>query len=234
MNRAVQAVAIAAFVTFGFASSAAHADTIATWTFETSIPLAAGAFAPEVGTGAALGLHASGSTAYSSPVGNGSAHSFSSTNWGVGDYYQFRVSTIGFSGITLSWDQASSNTGPRDFKLAYSTNGTTFTDFATYSVLANATPNPTWSSSTALSLYAFTQNLSSITALNGQSNVYFRLIDTSTVSANGGAIGTGGTDRVDNFSVSGSQIAVTPIPAAIWLLGSGLLSLGGLARRRLE
>jgi len=232
MNRAVQAVAIAAFVTFGFASSAAHADTIATWTFETSIPLTAGAFAPEVGSGSALGLHTSGSTAYSSPVGNGSAHSFSSTNWAVGDYYQFRVNTTGFSGITLSWDQASSNTGPKNFKLAYSTNGTTFTDFAPYSVIANATPNPTWSSSTALSLYTFTQNLSSITALDGQSNVFFRLIDTSTVSANGGTVAATGTDRVDNFIVSGAPIAATPIPAAIWLLGSGLLSLGGFARRR--
>jgi hypothetical protein len=151
----------------------------------------------------------------------------------VGDYYQFRVNTTGYSGITLSWDQASSNTGPKDFKLAYSTNGTTFTDWASYSVLANASPNPTWSSSSPTALYTFTQNLSSIAALNGQSNIYFRLIDTSTVSANGGAVGTGGTDRIDNFSVSGAPVAVTPVPAAVWLLGSGLVTLGGLARRRL-
>ena len=38
----------------------AQADTIATWTFESTLPATAGPFAAEVGTGSALGSHASG------------------------------------------------------------------------------------------------------------------------------------------------------------------------------
>ena len=216
-------------VGLGLASTGARATTVATWTFETSQPATAGPFAPEIGAGAASGSH-SGASAYSSPVGNGSAHSFSSTVWAVGDYYQFSVNTTGLNGITLSWDQTSSNTGPRDFKLAYSTDGSTFIDFATYPVLANSSPNPVWNSTTASAIYSLTQDLSSVAALNNRAAVYFRLIDTSTVSANGGTVGTGGTDRVDNFTVSG--ISAVPLPAAAWLLGSGLLGLGGLMRRR--
>ncbi len=206
----------------------ANATVIADWTFETSIPASAGPFSPEVGTGSALGSHA-GASVYSSPVGNGSAHSFSSNTWAVGDYYQFSVSTAGFTGITLSWDQISSGTGPRDFSLSYSTNGVSFTNFANYSVLANATPN-TWSSGASSSASIFSQDLSLVTALDNQTQVFFRLIDRSTVSAAAGTVATAGTDRVDNFSVNG--VAAVPVPAAMWLMGSGLIGLAGVARKR--
>ncbi len=56
------------------------------------------------------------------------------------------MSTLGESSITLSWDQTSSNTGPKDFVLQYSTDGTTFNNVLDYSVLANATPNTPWTS----------------------------------------------------------------------------------------
>jgi len=60
------------------AAQATRADIIATWTFETSVPTTAGPFSPEVGSGSALGYHASGSAVYSNPAGNGSLESFSS------------------------------------------------------------------------------------------------------------------------------------------------------------
>ncbi len=93
-------------------ASTARADTIADWTFETSLPATAGPFAPEVGAGAASGNHASARPCTAAPSGNGSAHSFSSNNWAVGDYYQFTFNTTGFTGLTLSFDETSSNTGP--------------------------------------------------------------------------------------------------------------------------
>ena len=198
-----------------------HADTIAQWTFETSAPTTAGPLSPEAGSGSALG-HGTSLT-YSSPAGNGSSHSFSAANWSVGDYYQFQVSAANFSNIQLSFDQTSSNTGPRDFKLAYSTNGTTFFDVTTYSVLANASPNTPWASGTPRqAAYTFTDDLSSIDDLNGATTVYFRLIDTDTTSANGGAVGTGGTDRVDNVLITG--VAAAPEPSS-WALGA-LATLG--------
>jgi len=213
-----------ALALFAAGSVPAFAQTIASWTFETSVPVTAGPLAPEVGVGSALGFHAGAST-YSSPVGDGSAHSFSSTTWATGDYYQFQVSTIGQSGISLSWDQTSSNTGPKDFKLAYSTNGTTFTDVASYAVLANGSPNVAWSSGTYQS--AFHLNYSLSAAVDNQSAVYFRLIDTSTVSANGGVVQAGGTDRVDNFTVA----AIPEPPTYALLLGSAGFA-GVLLRRR--
>ena len=176
-----------------------------------------------------LGLHA-GATVYSSPAGNSSAHSFSSTLWAVGDYYQFEVSTAGLANVKLSWDQTSSNTGPRDFVLQYSTNGTSFTTFGSqYSVLANGAPNTPWTSvpGTPNPAYTFTQDLSSLTALNNAATVYFRFTDNSTVSANGGAVGTGGTDRVDNVTVTG-----VPEPGSIVLAALGAVGLVMALRRR--
>ncbi len=213
---------------FGAILAPAFAQNIATWTFETSQPITAGPLAPEVGAGAASIFH-SGSSTYSSPAGNGSAHSFSSNTWSTGDYYQFSVSTVGSSNIAVSWDQTSSGTGPRDFVFQYSLNGTTFTNALTYTVLTNGSPNAAWSASTAHPEFSFSANLSAVASLNNQTTVYFRLMDASAVSANGGSVGTAGTDRVDNFSVS----ATAPIPEpSTYALMIGLAGLALAVRRR--
>jgi len=222
-------IGLAAAAGWALVPALAHAQVIADWTFETSQPSTAGPFAPETGAGQASGSHASSAAVYSTPAGNGSPHSFSSNNWSVGDYYQFVVSTAGEQDISLTFDQTSSNTGPRDFQVEYSTDGTDFTNFGSvYSVLADASPNTPWSSAGAdQSVYTTADDLSSITALNGAANVYFRLVDTDTTSANAGAVGTGGTDRVDNVVVQGT--AVVPEPASAALLA--VVALGGLGRR---
>lgn len=205
-------------------ASAANADILATWTFETSVPTTAGPHAAEVGSGSALGFHA-GVSVYSNPVGNGSGESFSSTVWAVGDYYQFQVSAVGYEEITITWDQTSSNTGPRDFDLQWSTDGVTFNTIFGYQVLANAAPNPVWNSTTSSAIY--TNSATGPGALDGQATVYFRMTQTSMVSANGGTVATSGTDRVDNVIIEGTLI---PSPGALAL--AGLAGLGGLRRRR--
>ncbi len=206
----------------------AQADTLAQWTFETSVPTTAGPLAPEVGSGSASGFHAA-TSAYSNPVGNGSAESFSSTNWQVGDYYQFVFSSLGFSGLNVSFDQTSSGTGPRDFNLAYSTDGSSFTTFQSYAVLANAAPNPTWSSATYNPIYTLNFDLSALSALDNQASVYIRMVQTSTVSANGGVVASGGTNRVDNFLVTSSPV---PEPGSLALLLAGTAVVGFVARRQ--
>ncbi len=221
--------------TMFFVPTLASAATIADWTFETSIPATAGPFSPEIGAGSATGIHPGGST-YSSPSGNGSLHSFSSNTWVVGDSYQFQVNTTGQQNIMLSFDQTSSNTGPRDFVLQYSTNGTSFTNFGSqYSVLANASPNVPWNNTTVNPLYTFNYDLSSISALNNASAVYFRLADNSTISANGGAVASGGTDRVDNVIITGTLSGgAVPAPGILpaSLLGLAIAA-GMVARRRM-
>jgi len=200
--------------------------TIANFTFETSVPTTAGPFNAEVGTGTISGSHA-GASVYSSPAGNGSAHSYSSTLWATGDYYQLHFSTVGLSGVYLNFDQVSSGTGPGKFLLEYSTDGTTFTPVTgtDYTVLANTTPNA-WSSGTHLTTTTFNNDLTGITAINNKSDVYIRFVDDSTTSANGGTVATGGTDRMDNI------VVVVPEPSTYALLGTGLASLLFFRRKK--
>ncbi len=166
-----------------------------------------GNIAADIGSGVATGVHASASSVWSAPSGNGSPNSWSVNHWAVGDYFQFQVSTLGVAGIQIAWDQNGSATGPRDFVLQYSTNGTSFTQFGS----AYSLPSPvhTWSNSAFDAACHFTANLSSVTALDNVSSVYFRLVDNSTTSINGGTVGTTGTGRVDNFLVA--RAAVAPI-----------------------
>ena len=64
-----------------------------------------------------------------------SVHSFSANNWSVGDYWSFTTSTVGYNGVSISWDQTGSNTGPKDYGLSYSIDGGAFSQVYTYSLL---------------------------------------------------------------------------------------------------
>jgi autotransporter-associated beta strand protein len=196
--------------------------TIADFTFETNLPVTNPPYgsgtgptgttplgfpiSPEIGSGSVTGMHANSATLWSGPAGNMSFHSFNSNNWAIGDYYQFQTSAVGLQQIAVQWDQTSSNTGPRDFVLQYSTDGSNFTQFGSqYSVLANAAPNPLWGMSSGGSQYTLTfgSGLTSVSGIYNQPNVYFRLVDNSTTSANGGTVASAGTDRIDNFIITG-------------------------------
>lgn len=211
----------------------AHAVTLVQWDFETPpADLTDSAVAPSVaaslGAGTASGVHASSGTDWTTPTGNGSANSLSANSWAIGDYFQFSFSTTGYKDMVLSFDQTSSNTGPRDFTLAYSSDGVSFTNFASYSILANASPNA-WTSGTYLSVHTYNFDLSSISSLDNTASVVVRLVDASTVAANGGVVAAGGTDRIDNFTVN---MAPVPEPGTTAMLLAGLACLGFIARRR--
>jgi hypothetical protein len=207
-------------------SAWAQTITIASWTFETSVPTTAGPYSPEVGAGSASG---SGLNVYSSPAGNGSAHSYSANGWATASpttnsYWQFQVSTLTLSNITVTYDQNGSGTGPRDFVFQYSTDGTSFTQVdGPYSL----TSGITWSTTGSPQGTHVSPATSSIAALTNQSTVYLRIVDNSTVNINGGAVGASGTDRVDNFVVTG-----IPEPSTVLLVGAGLVGLLAIRRRR--
>jgi hypothetical protein len=218
---------VLAATTLAASTLSAHAVTLVQWDFESvTAPAASSTWsgvAASTGTGTASGVHA-GTATWSTPAGNGSTKSFSGNTWAVNDYWQFAFSTVGYTGLAVSFDQTGSNTGPRDFAVAYSTNGSTFTTFASY-----ALTNVTWSTGTPASGSSFTFDLSSITALNNAATVYIRLVDTSTVSINAGTVAAGGTNRVDNFT-----ILATPVPEAgtAAMLAAGLATLAFLLKRR--
>jgi hypothetical protein len=197
-------------------------STIADWTFETSAPATAGPISPETGSGAMTGSHA-GATVYSSPAGNGSAHSYSSTLWANGDYYEAQVATTGYTDdISLSWSQTSSGTGPGQYQLQYSTDGSTWNNIgSTYTVLDNGlAPNASWNATTASSAYNFSVDLTAATsgAVDNDPTLDLRFEDESTTSASGGVVSTGGTDRIDNVLV---QATAVPEPSSLSLFGVG-------------
>lgn len=207
--------------------------SLAQWTFETSHPDSSGPFAAEngifAGTSQASGFHAAAnSTTYSSPDGAGSDHSYSSKNWSVNDYYQFTTSTLGYEDVKVSFEAGSTGSGPKNFDLAYSTDGSTFSIFTSCSILNYSdASNPSWDASmsaTDAAFYALGFDLSSIAALNNQSTIYLRLIDHDTASAGGGTVSGGGYSRVDDFSITARPIS-RAIPEPSTFFAGALLGL---------
>jgi hypothetical protein len=230
---------IIAIVCLASSTNLTRADVLADWTFETSQPnipspgaAAAGSYAAESGINAnssfATGNHADATTVWSSPAGNGSPHSFSSSKWTSEDYYQFATSTVGYNTITLSWSQTSSSTGPTAFTLRYSIDGSTYVDVAGAgsvdgsSISGNSytVGTTSWSSGSASSHTLVSFDLSSMSQVNNDNALYFRLVTSSAT--------TSGTDRVDDFVINGNLIPV-PEPAE-WgaVSGLGLLGICGL------
>jgi hypothetical protein len=204
----------------------AAASPIASWTFETSPPTLSnstdfGPLAADSGIGTASAHHASALTDWTSPVGNGSPHAWSSTHWAAGDYYQFQVSTTALQDVVIDWDQTGSSTSPAAFALQWSTDGTTFNPFVLYNVLLTVSPNPAWSSVTAHPQYHFHDDLSSIASLNNQPAVFLRL------TAQAAASNVLGTDRVDNVVIN-----TVPEPSGLVLAALGLIGLVVWRRRK--
>ncbi len=223
-NKSILILAVAATSLISMSASAA---VIASWSMPTAVPAATtgtsynygAANSGELTSGTMLSsAHAVAATTYSSPGGNGSTYSFSSNNWTIGDYYQVSVSTIGYSGVSISWDQTRSSTGPATFDAVMSVDGGTnwTTILAGYSVVqagGAGTNTTSWNSVTAQA--GFTLTAVAGAAADEQANVLFRLRSTVTTAA-------AGTNRIDNFIVS-----AVPAPGAIALLG-----LAGLIGRR--
>jgi hypothetical protein len=226
MKKTLLSLILTAAVTTGIQAQ----QTVALWTFEDyTVPTEStpgttlAGILPEVGSGEGSGFHTIAATAWTTPAGNGSPKSLNSNNWGIGDYYQFQVSTLGLMDIGLSFDATRSGTGPDSFRLDYSTDGENFATHATFTVLNNHADNGgTWGGASPYRpAYFLSYDLGSLTGLNDQSEVYFRLVATVAGAA-------AGTMRVDNVHVT-----AVPEPGTLALFGGfGLLMLMFLRKRR--
>ena len=213
-------------------ASAASADVIAGWSMPTAVAAATTGTnytygAADLGaltSGTSLsGYHALAATTWSSPAGNGSTYSLSSNTWTTGDYYQVSMATTGYSDIFVSWDQTRSGSGPATFSLTMSTDGgANFTTLlATYNVVQAGlagTGTSSWSPTGSYQTGFTTTTIVGISAAN-KGNILLRFNSLSTPAA-------GGTNRIDNISVTGAVVPV-PTPGAIALIG-----LAGLVARR--
>ena len=231
MKKIILLIAIGSVLNLDYARASV---ILANWTFETynaaNLTAATGpALLAEAGLGAgvavATGVHASSSAAWSNPAGNGSVESFSVNNWAVGDYFQFRTSSSGYAGITLGWDQTGSSTGPTNFSLLYSTDsGVNFTQFATYAVVksvnfSDGTTGTSWSATKTATNTSFSYDFSSITGLDNNSNIIFRLAQLNNITTGTSTVQTAGTGRIDNVIIT-----AVPEPSS-----GALLVLGGVS-----
>jgi len=210
----------ALLVGFGSLAFQVNADTIALWTFEspnippTVVGSSITGLLPNIGSGTASGVHANAATTFSTAVGNGSANALSANNWSIGDYWQFRVSTVGFKDLQLSFAQRGDSTGPTNFNLAFSLDGTSFTTALTFYTVRADNSGGGWNAGSPNAATITSLNLTSYSQLNNASDVYFRL--TSNIPGQPTATG-----RIDNFQVSATAI---PEPAHLLLPGFALLA----------
>jgi len=200
-------------------AATAHAgpvDTLALWTFEQSVPTNAGPHAAEGGVygGNALGSHASASTVYSNPVGNGSLESFSANNWDFDDYFQFTTSTTGYQNIMFGWSQTRSGTGPVDFAILWSADGVNFQSLFQYSL-----EQISWSSAMLNPASVYAPVALPPEAAN-LSTVWVRILCEDSASP-------AGTSRVDDVFFSGMAV---PAPGVLALMA--LAGVCGPRRRR--
>lgn len=171
-------------------------------------------------------FHTSTAASYTSPSGNGSQYAFSSNNWQPNDYYQVVLPTTGQTNLTLTWDQARSSTGPSEFALQMSTDGSSFTQLTTYSVLQSGGGGApgTWGTVTYNPLYSSTFALP--TTAENQATLYLRFTNVT-----GTASSPTGSNRIDNIGIT-----AVPEPAAVAQLGAGIAGVVGsrlvLRRRR--
>ncbi|HEY6121980.1 MAG TPA: PEP-CTERM sorting domain-containing protein [Pyrinomonadaceae bacterium] len=124
----------------------------------------------------------------------------------------FNVSTVGFTGITVSFATQGTATGFTSNQFQYSLDGVTFVDF-----------NSPYVPPAAFGSAAIIFTLASIAGLDNNPNAAFRIVFNGATSATG-------NNRIDNFVVGGANTTV-PEPNSILLLSSGLGALFMLYRR---
>jgi hypothetical protein len=208
-----------AFVVFQFALG--QTTTIAQWNFNGSatdaVPGGTSEPATSVGSGTASLVGGVTATFASGTASGGSSDPVATTpenygwnisNWAPQDTenkqrgIQFQVSTTNFEGITFSFDQRLSNTAANTWTVQYSLDGTIWTDAQTFTF----EPAPTGTGD--IWYNNRTVDLTAISAINNQANVYFRIVAAFDPTTNNyraarstSTYGTTSTSRFDMVTV---------------------------------
>jgi len=215
--------------------SSANADIITQWNFNNITPGTIGTATPSTGSGS-VSLFGGVTTPTTGSSGAGSTDT-ATTNLALQTTtyaaqgaaargVEFSVSTAGFTGITVSWDQRHSNTSARGVEFFYSTDGTNFSSLATFT----ATSGDTWFNNRSV-------DLSSISAVDNNSTFSFRILQRATngvnyeASSSTGTYASTGTVRFDMVTINGKS--AVPEPTSMLLLGTVFAGAAGFRFRRL-
>jgi hypothetical protein len=136
---------------------------------------------------------------------------------------QFKVSTVGYKNILLTWEERHSNSASKYARLRYSTDGTSFIDGPV--IIMSATDN---------SFVFYSADLSAVLSVNNNPNFAFQIVSefesTAIGTANNNYIGTGlsysaaGTIRFDLVNVFGNPTnGVSPVSMKIQRLGTNVV-----------
>jgi hypothetical protein len=194
-------------------------NIVAQWNFNnTNSPTSP---ASSIGSGT-VGAFGGTTTAFFS--GSGNDTNASNSGWSTMTYpaqgtgnktrgAQFKVSTLGYQNITLSWDQRLSATASKYYRLQYSVDGSNFTDYGVVTMITNGV------------FESKTNDLSPLSVVNNNSNFTFRILSEfessaitnfnsnyATTVTGGGGYGTGGTSRYDLMTVYGTPLATNTPP----------------------
>ncbi|MFD0676265.1 MULTISPECIES: S-layer homology domain-containing protein [unclassified Paenibacillus] len=113
----------------------------------------------------------------------------------VGGYWQAQLSTKGYSELTLTSKHYGTGTAPKDFKIQYSTDGTTFYDVPNGSYVNTAT------------ITAGPDNLALPIEVNDKPTVFIRWLNyTTNPISSGTATGSGGNSRIAGIVINGVKL----------------------------
>lgn len=157
---------------------------------------------------------------------------------------QFTTTTAGYSNIVLSFNWASTAQGIANLQVQYNTNVNNASGWTNVGSLYTATVG---NSSTGGSFQTDTINFGAlgITSVENDPTFGIRLVAaynptlgnfasaSSVISGTPAAYNnSSGNWRFADVQINGTALAPVPVPGTVWLLGSGLLGLVGVSRRR--
>ncbi|TXK80330.1 hypothetical protein [Paenibacillus sp. N3.4] len=201
------------------AANAAPGDTVtlAKWDFNGSAPTPTGGILSS--SASDVSINGAILSTYQAGVTGGADKAINANTWPAGGgagggYWLASFVTTGYSKITLSSKQYGSSTGPREFKVQYSLNGTSgWTDV----------PNGSFNVATDWTT-GVVSNLPLPSQTENQPMVYIRWLNTSTVAINSTdaapkTVATTGTNRIDDIIVNATEGVLAPATPAPTLTG---------------
>jgi hypothetical protein len=185
------------------ANAPTPAVTVAEWNFENAAKRVAPnlPYTADAGTAANVNtapLSLAGGpvfTAWVAGSGGGGTFAPNSNMWtAAGDkYWQTVLNTTGYANLLLSSRQQSSNTGPRNFQVEYSLNGSTWTAVPGAAIVVANNFNS-----------GVLTNIALPAACNNQPTLYLRWLQVGTTAVNGSPVAGAGTNRIDDIRITGA------------------------------